>query len=99
MKVIEKAEKFEVLPEVAGCLENESVEISIDSESECHVEAPAIQEMNIKPKRKYEWKGERNRKRSKEHNAKIAKALTGRSLSEEHRQNIAESMIGNQNFK
>ena len=34
-----------------------------------------------------------------EHNAKIAKALTGRSLSEEHRQNIAESMIGNQNFK
>lgn len=37
------------------------------------------------------------RKRSAEHNEKIAKALRGRSLDPSHRDAISQSMIGNTN--
>lgn len=53
-----------------------------------------------RPKRKYVRKDPTKkikRKRSAEHNAKIAEALRGRSLDPAHRDAIAQSMIGNQN--
>lgn len=81
------------IPQASGLNENtERIEL-LEEQLGSNVEAP------VKPKRKYQWKGEKKRKRSEEHNEKIAKALTGRSLSEEHRQNIAEAMVGNDNFK
>jgi hypothetical protein len=81
------------IPEASGLkVDDELIEL-LEEQIEC------TGEVVIKPKRKYEWKGEKTRKRSEEHNAKIAKSLAGRTLSEEHRQNIAEAMVGNQNFK
>lgn len=53
-----------------------------------------------RPKRKYVRKDPAKkikRKRSAEHNAKIAEALRGRALDAAHREAIAQSMIGNQN--
>ena len=80
------------IPEASGLNESgETIEL-LEEQLECHDEAP------VKPKRKYQWKGEKKRKRSEEHNEKIAKSLSGRNLTEEHRQNIAEAMIGNNNF-
>jgi hypothetical protein len=81
------------IQDVSGC--NVSVELieNIEKQMECQEEVP------VKTKRKYVWKGEKKRNRSVEHNEKIAKALTGRQLSEEHRAAIAEAMIGNENFK
>ena len=79
--------------EASGLKENDERIELLEEQLESNVEAP------VKPKRKYQWKGEKKRKRSEEHNEKIAKALTGRSLNEEHRQNIAEAMVGNDNFK
>lgn len=81
------------IPEASGLKEVDEMVELLEEQLECTGEFP------VKSKRKYEWKGDRTRKRSEEHNAKIAKALAGRTLSEEHRQNIAEAMVGNQNFK
>lgn len=94
MKEKENIENVSVdIPQPSGLNENDERIELLEEQLECNVEAP------VKPKRKYEWKGERRRKRSEEHNEKIAKSLTGRSLSDTHRQNIAEAMIGNDNFQ
>jgi hypothetical protein len=80
------------IPQTSGLNESgETIEL-LEEQLESNSEAP------VKPKRKYQWKGEKKRKRSEGHNEKIAKSLTGRNLTEEHRQNIAEAMIGNDNF-
>jgi hypothetical protein len=50
-----------------------------------------------KPKKKRGLKKGQKIKRSEEHNKKIAEALTGRNLSEEHKAAISESMYGNVN--
>lgn len=81
------------LPDCPDCIENQIEVKHIEERIEINDEVP------VKKKRKYEWKGDKTRKRSAEHNAKIAKALSGRQLSEEHRHAIAEAMIGNDNFK
>ncbi len=81
------------IPEVSGLKEIEDVIELLPDEIECNDDVP------VKVKRKYVWKGDKKRQRSEEHNAKIAKALSGRQLSSEHKHNIAESMVGNQNFK
>ena len=64
------------IPEASGLKENDKTIELLEEQLESNVEAP------VKPKRKYEWKGERKRKRSEGHNEKIAKSLTGRNLTE-----------------
>lgn len=63
-------------------------------------EPEEVEEEEPRQKRKYVRKDPNKkitRRRSAEHNAKIAKALTGRILDPSHRDAIAQSMIGNQN--
>ena len=65
-------------------------------------EEPEVIEEEEQPrkKRKYVRKDPNKkitRKRSAEHNQKIAEALRGRVLDASHRDAIAQSMIGNQN--
>jgi hypothetical protein len=96
---LKEAEKVESVQEAPECIGIEEIELSIEVVEECNGEAPVMVQSEKKPKRPYQWKGEKRRQRSEEHNAKIAKALSGRQLSEEHRQSIADAMIGNQNFR
>jgi hypothetical protein len=45
----------------------------------------------------YHYPKKISRKRSEDHNKKIAQRMTGRSLSETHKQNISIAMSGNSN--
>jgi hypothetical protein len=39
------------------------------------------------------------RTRTPEHNAKISQKMSGRSLSQEHKDNISQALLGNQNHR
>lgn len=91
-----------VYPEHPDLIQNEFVLNNIIDELKLNVDDVGYQreENQIKTKRKYNRKNPEQkilRKRSPEHNQKISKALAGRTLSETHKQNIAQSMIGNNN--